>query len=320
MGLLAQSRRKEKWAYDPQNKNWVDDKKKFGMKMMQKMGWAEGQGLGVNGVGSTEHVKVFKKQDTLGVGAKTNHGDNWLAHQDAFSALLASLNENMQNDVDAKADEEKAKETEKKETKRLFYSKFQKAKDVSRYSSVDLAQIFGKKKKDKDEESEEEETSSSSNQIADGIQVNVRTENVKDYFQQLMAKRGGQFTMTTRRVVDDYEDEMDGDRPSFGGAAASSDHHHHHHKHTHIEQTTSTFSLAKFSKAAVQLQTIEVEEKVETVSSSDSEEEEEEKKKKKEKKEKKKKKKEKEQEEEVEIEKKDKSKKRKKEEEEEASE
>jgi len=42
------------------------DKSKFGYKMLQKMGWSEGKGLGALEDGELEHVKVMKKCDTSG--------------------------------------------------------------------------------------------------------------------------------------------------------------------------------------------------------------------------------------------------------------
>lgn len=50
------------------------DKDKFGQKMLEKMGWTEGSGLGAKGNGTTSHVKVRRKNDALGVGASNKVG------------------------------------------------------------------------------------------------------------------------------------------------------------------------------------------------------------------------------------------------------
>ena len=56
-------------AMDTQNAAWRDEaaKTSFGYKMMMKMGWSEGKGLGANEDGRTAHIKPEAKQDTRGV-------------------------------------------------------------------------------------------------------------------------------------------------------------------------------------------------------------------------------------------------------------
>lgn len=39
----------------------------FGQKMLEKMGWTEGEGLGRNRDGITEAIRVSQKNDTFGV-------------------------------------------------------------------------------------------------------------------------------------------------------------------------------------------------------------------------------------------------------------
>ena len=42
------------------------DKSKFGYRMLEKMGWKEGKGLGAEEGGSTEHIPVQQKDNLLG--------------------------------------------------------------------------------------------------------------------------------------------------------------------------------------------------------------------------------------------------------------
>ncbi|XP_073457055.1 PIN2/TERF1-interacting telomerase inhibitor 1-like [Aquarana catesbeiana] len=49
-------------------------------------------GLRAQEQGSTEHIKVQVKNNTLGLGACNNYEDKWIAHQDDFNQLLAELN------------------------------------------------------------------------------------------------------------------------------------------------------------------------------------------------------------------------------------
>ncbi len=39
----------------------------YGQRMLEKMGWEKGQGLGSNNDGMVEAIEVKKKEDTLGV-------------------------------------------------------------------------------------------------------------------------------------------------------------------------------------------------------------------------------------------------------------
>ncbi|XP_014312345.1 PIN2/TERF1-interacting telomerase inhibitor 1 isoform X1 [Myotis lucifugus] len=92
MSMLAERRRKQKWALDPRNTRWSNDDSKFGQRMLEKMGWSKGKGLGAQEQGATEHIKVQVKNNHLGLGATINNEDNWIAHQDDFNQLLAELN------------------------------------------------------------------------------------------------------------------------------------------------------------------------------------------------------------------------------------
>uniref|UniRef100_A0A8C5PD84 G-patch domain-containing protein n=1 Tax=Leptobrachium leishanense TaxID=445787 RepID=A0A8C5PD84_9ANUR len=64
MAMLAEPHRKQKWSVDPRNRTQSKDESKFGQKMLEKMGWFKGKGL----------------------------GDNWIAHQDDSNQILAELN------------------------------------------------------------------------------------------------------------------------------------------------------------------------------------------------------------------------------------
>jgi hypothetical protein len=72
---------------DTQNKQWADDKTKFGYRMMQKMGWTDGKGLGTNENGSTEHIRVRKKLTTAGVGAVSAAREQWKVPAELASGL-----------------------------------------------------------------------------------------------------------------------------------------------------------------------------------------------------------------------------------------
>ncbi|XP_069584485.1 PIN2/TERF1-interacting telomerase inhibitor 1 [Ranitomeya imitator] len=201
MAMLAEPRRKQKWSVDPRNSAWSNDESKFGQKMLEKMGWSKGKGLGAQEQGSTEHVKVQVKNNTLGLGANRNHEDNWIAHQDDFNQLLAELNDCHRTGSAASSDNENKKsfsleEKSKSSKKRVHYMKFAKGKDLSCRSDTDLACIFGKREKVKksrrertDSEPEDSESSSPSptNEVEPENTV-TSSLSVNEYFAKRMAE------------------------------------------------------------------------------------------------------------------------------------
>ncbi|KAI2651879.1 PIN2/TERF1-interacting telomerase inhibitor 1 [Labeo rohita] len=129
MSMLAEPRRKQKWSVDPRNSAWSNDESKFGQKMLERMGWSKGKGLGKTEQGATEHIKVKVKNNNLGLGTAMNNEDNWIAHQDDFNQLLAELNNcHGQNGNDYPTQEQGFSLEEKSKTskKRVHYMKFTK--------------------------------------------------------------------------------------------------------------------------------------------------------------------------------------------------
>eukprot|EP00126_Sphaerothecum_destruens_P005037 Sdes_comp18518_c0_seq1m8562 len=193
--LAENSRRKMKWSQDPNNTNWSQDEGKFGFKMLEKMGWKKGKGLGISEQGKTDFVKVKRKEDSFGIGAKINHSNNWLEHQNAFDEILSRLNSKEEHVEEKELKEEVAEEktscleTKMKNSKRLFYSKFVKNKNVSQYSEIQVANIFGRKPVKKgsgekcDEFNEDQKKSGCVNSILPIVESSV---NMNDYFSQKM--------------------------------------------------------------------------------------------------------------------------------------
>lgn len=58
MSILAEPRRKQRISVDPQNITWKSDNGKIGQKLLEKMGWSEGKGLGQNEQGVTENIRL----------------------------------------------------------------------------------------------------------------------------------------------------------------------------------------------------------------------------------------------------------------------
>ncbi|XP_075719921.1 PIN2/TERF1-interacting telomerase inhibitor 1 [Rhinoderma darwinii] len=222
MAMLAEPRKKQKWSVDPRNSTWSKDESKFGQKMLEKMGWSKGKGLGAQEQGSTEHIKVQVKNNTLGLGASSNHEDNWIAHQDDFNQLLAELNDHHGTASGASSDNENKKsfrleEKSKSSRKRVHYMKFAKGKDLSSRSDTDLACIFGKREKvnkspQEETDSEPEESASKSPSPATEVESgNVVTSSlsVNEYFAKRMAELKKTFAKRTANIGQCPEDSVE---------------------------------------------------------------------------------------------------------------
>jgi len=201
---LAEPRRRQKWTLNPRGNLWANDESKFGQKLMEKMGWEKGRGLGANQDGMVDHITLKHKDNTKGVGFQ-GHDDTWLAHQDDFQNVLAALNvEHGEAGKNMDEAEKKAtlSEISKKSKRRVHYQKFVKGKDSSNYSADDLGCILGTKSeklKSKSEPSSpqveteaEDETSEEKDKDKNFVQRGSYT----DYFAAKMAalKAQGKFT------------------------------------------------------------------------------------------------------------------------------
>ena len=164
-------------AADTQNQHWASDKGRFGLKMLEKMGWKEGQGLGVNEDGITGHVRMKMKANNLGVGAEVGQNDRWNVVANNYSDLLEKLaasksppkarkKKQKKKDADKKKDkkqkkekkvidpakaiakkekkERRARKEEKRKSRIVADKRKRSARDVSKYSAKDLAEIFGR--------------------------------------------------------------------------------------------------------------------------------------------------------------------------------
>nr|XP_001089816.1 PIN2/TERF1-interacting telomerase inhibitor 1 isoform X1 [Macaca mulatta] len=187
MSMLAERRRKQKWAVDPQNTAWSNDDSKFGQRMLEKMGWSKGKGLGAQEQGATDHIKVQVKNNHLGLGATINNEDNWIAHQDDFNQLLAELNTcHGQETADSSDKKEKKsfslEEKSKISKNRVHYMKFTKGKDLSSRSKTDLDCIFGKRQSKKTPEGDASPSTPDENET-----TTTSAFTIQEYFAKRMA-------------------------------------------------------------------------------------------------------------------------------------
>lgn len=79
------------------------DTSSFGRKMMEKMGWKTGQGLGLNNDGSVSHIKISVKEDNLGIGASRKDSEGgWLNNSKSYQEVLDRLAASAENSLDKK--------------------------------------------------------------------------------------------------------------------------------------------------------------------------------------------------------------------------
>ncbi|XP_023226153.1 PIN2/TERF1-interacting telomerase inhibitor 1-like [Centruroides sculpturatus] len=196
--------RNVKLSLNPNGNFWAKDKERFGFKMLTKMGWKDGKGLGKNEDGNTSHIKVTNKDDRKGVGF-VGAEDDWIAHQDDFNSLLSSLNGHFQSkETDTTEKPEPATKTKKLQISkfRIYYKKFFKGKDMSNYSSNDLDAILGKRKKKVNKTTKER----LKQLLNDDLYENTYTskKSIQEYFSEKMGNRTIQ-----NRKIDDNEPEDD---------------------------------------------------------------------------------------------------------------
>jgi len=145
---------------DTRNSEWSKNTTGFGQKMLSKMGWSEGQGLGKNGQGNNLHLRAIRRtEETQGIGVKIDStgSDGWEQTNTNFQSILNSLQQNhgtiIPNDNDDDKKKKKKSKKEKRKKRDLILAqnkvtaghskKWRNAKDLSTKSREDIAAIFG---------------------------------------------------------------------------------------------------------------------------------------------------------------------------------
>ena len=137
--MLAEPRRRQKWSINPRGNLWSKDESKFGQKLLEKMGWKDGDGLGAQKQGMKDPITLKTTLDKRGIGAKGGDDDVWLNHKDNFADVLSALNsvhnsaDNSEDnsDQDAKEVSTSLSSVSKRSKKRVHYEKRVKGKDCS---------------------------------------------------------------------------------------------------------------------------------------------------------------------------------------------
>ena len=78
---------------DTQNLSWRSDKNSFGQKLLAKMGWKEGKGLGKREDGIVDHVKVKRRIDSAGIGIASSVPDGVMGGRNGNEVLLSAVSD-----------------------------------------------------------------------------------------------------------------------------------------------------------------------------------------------------------------------------------
>ena len=149
---------------DHRNSDWANDTSSFGQKMLLKMGWKQGKGLGKNQQGTNTNLRAVRREENLGIGATTDTlGEEGFTETSRnFHGVLATLKQehggsSSEKDKSSKKDKKRRKRDNKKASDALgggitlsskrvtagHARKMREAKDLSKKSTADMAAIFG---------------------------------------------------------------------------------------------------------------------------------------------------------------------------------
>lgn len=135
---------------ETQNKAWAEDKSKFGYKMLQKMGWSEGKGLGLKEDGTTSHIRVRKKTTNSGVGLSASAHETWKVPakvandlNDVLSRLSHSVSGEMKQKQPGQAPANEGSVQNATRSSRGYFGRRAAGKLVGTYSAAALKEIFG---------------------------------------------------------------------------------------------------------------------------------------------------------------------------------
>ena len=193
---LSQPKQRQRIDKDPQNKKWTDDSNRIGLKLLSKMGWSEGKGLGANQCGIKTNIKATLKSDTMGIGATRNNQDNWLENAFGFDDMLKNYSAQDTNliAVISEASTLDSQVNDKAKTisnRHAHRKKFVQGKKIAGCKEEHLNNILGKKRYHPDQEICPQTVEKISAEIK--VPSEVPKIGINEYFAQKMAEKGIKF-------------------------------------------------------------------------------------------------------------------------------
>jgi hypothetical protein len=120
--MLAERKKRVRLPTDPNNTKWTGDTAAFGHKMLSRMGWQPGSGLGARLDGCTSHLHVAVKSDTLGLGAERTQDSGvgqkrWLETAQSYQEVLDRLSQGQEAKEEGKKSKSSKKDKRTKDKK-----------------------------------------------------------------------------------------------------------------------------------------------------------------------------------------------------------
>ncbi len=179
---------------------FYSDGNKFGKRMLEKMGWQSGVGLGKNEDGRTEHIDLKFKSNLKGVGfVNGKYDDTWIGHSQSFDSILQQLQQSHPSSPSSSSlhdFNQTVQQTKTRFKSVLFFSfsfrfknsvfsykKQSSGKDLRSRTNNELDCIFGRNKpNDNQQQSDEEKVESDNHYI-------TSNKSIHDYFKEKSLKK-----------------------------------------------------------------------------------------------------------------------------------
>jgi len=206
MVSLAEKRQKIRYLINNKTE-WSDDKTKYGQRLMEKMGWKEGAGLGKHETGRVEHVDLKMKQNVKGLGfLHGKYDQEWLGHQTGFDSMLKQLQESHSSTSNGTTSNLSEQISQTKT--RFSYKKLSSGKDLSSRSHHDLDCVFGWNTiKQLKQEKEEELAQDEANDAGGHHQHVTSKQSINDYFKQKSLVKQSQLSGKCEQQTEDVANE-----------------------------------------------------------------------------------------------------------------